>query len=260
MSEIKFKTEWLDQMRRLSKCGSPEDIDCFYDRLKHFLETGERIPGTDLAEIVLAPIIAEIERDKDKHDKRVAAGKARWSSNAQAMVEQCSSTAQAEREERKREKKDIPPTPPIESKENKEIRESTDASVDNTNVLSPSLSCSEPEKSASEPAEPPLISLPLNNGTEWPVTTDMVTEWASLYPAVDVLQELRKMRGWLLSKPQNRKTPRGIRAFVTTWLSKEQDRGPKPTARSGTGQRRLTASEIAALPFIDPFAEIRGTS
>ena len=259
MADIKFKTEWLDQMRRLSKCGSPEDIDCFYDRLKHFLETGERIPGTDLAEIVLAPIIAEIERDKDKHDKRVAAGKARWSSNAQAMVEQCSSNAQAEREERKREKKDIPPTPPIESKENKEIRESTDASVDNTNVLSPSLSCSEPEKSASEPAEPPLISLPLNNGTEWPVTTDMVTEWASLYPAVDVLQELRKMRGWLLSKPQNRKTPRGIRAFITTWLSKEQDRGPKQTARSGTGQRRLTASEIAALPMIDPFAEIRGT-
>lgn len=259
MAEIRLKTEWLDQMRRLSKCGSPEDIDCFYDRLKHYLETGERVPGTDLAEIVLAPIIAEIEREKDKHEKRVAAGKARWSSNAQTMLKQCSSNAQAEREERKREKKDIPPTPPIESKENKEIRESTDASVDNTNVLSPSLSCSEPEKSASEPAEPPLISLPLNNGTEWPVMTDMVTEWSSLYPAVDVLQELRKMRGWLLSKPQNRKTPRGIRAFVTTWLSKEQDRGPKPTARSGTGQRRLTASEIAALPLIDPFAEIRGT-
>ena len=121
------------------------------------------------------------------------------------------------------------------------------------------MSCSEPEKSASEPAEPPLISLPLNNGTEWPVTTDMVTEWSSLYPAVDVLQELRKMRGWLLSKPQNRKTQRGIRVFITTWLSKEQDRGPKQTARSGTGQRRLTATEIAALPMIDPFAEIRGT-
>ena len=262
MSEIKFKTEWLDQMRRLSKCGSPEDIDCFYDRLKHYLETGERVPGTDLAEIVLIPIIAEIEREKDKHDKRVEAGRKGGNpllnhslTNAKAEVNQSLS----KREEREREKKDIPPIPPIESKEIRERRESTDASVDISNDISPSLSCSEPEKSASEPAEPPLISLPLNNGTEWPVTTGMVAEWSSLYPAVDVLQELRKMRGWLLANPKNRKTPRGVRSFITTWLSKEQDRGPRPNARSGTGQRRLTASEIAALPIIDPFAEIRGT-
>ena len=252
MSEIKFRTEWLDQMRRLSKCGSPEDIDCFYDRLKHYLETGERIPGTDLAEIVLAPIIADIEREKDKHEKRVAAGKARWSSNAQAVVEQCSSNAQAEKEIKEKEKN--------QKKENTE-KEYTDASVANTysniaSVLAPSLSCPELVETTSEPA---LITLPLNDGSEWPVTTEMVTEWSSLYPAVDVMQELRNMRGWCLAKPKNRKTQRGIRAFIATWLSKEQDRGPKPTARSGTPQRRLTASEIAALPFVDPFAEIRGT-
>ena len=252
MSEIKFRTEWLDQMRRLSKCGSPEDIDCFYDRLKHYLETGERIPGTDLAEIVLAPIIADIEREKDKHEKRVAAGKARWSSNAQAVVEQCSSNAQAEKEIKEKEKN--------QKKENTE-KEYTDASVANTysniaSVLAPSLSCPELVETTSEPA---LITLPLNDGSEWPVTTEMVTEWSSLYPAVDVMQELRNMRGWCLAKPKNRKTQRGIRAFIATWLSKEQDRGPKPTARSGTPQRWLTASEIAALPFVDPFAEIRGT-
>ena len=262
--KFEFRTEWLSQIALLAKCGTFMDVESFCKGLEHIVLGDEDVfEITDMAALVLGPIHQEIKKQNELRERRSAAGRKGGNpllnhslTNAKAEVNQSLS----KREERKREKKDIPPTPPIESKENKEIRESTDASVDNTNVLSPSLSCSEPEKSASEPAEPPLISLPLNNSTEWPVTTDMVTEWSSLYPAVDVLQELRKMRGWLLSKPQNRKTPRGIRAFVTTWLSKEQDRGPKPTARSGTGQRRLTASEIAALPFIDPFAEIRGTS
>jgi len=250
MSEIKFKTEWLDQLRRLSKCGREEDIDCFYDRLLHYVKTGEKIPGTDLAEMVLAPIIAEMEQEKAKHDKRVAAGKARWSSNAQAMVEQCSSNAKAKKEIEKKEKK--------QKKVKTEKEYITDASVDNTNVLSPSLSCTEPENSASVPAEPPVITLPLNDGTEHPVTAADITEFSSLYPAVDVLQELRNMRGWILGNPQRRKTKRGIRAFITTWLSKEQDKGPKQVARSGTTyQRRLTPEEVAALPAIDPFAELR---
>ena len=141
--------------------------------------------------------------------------------------------------------------------ENKREEYITDASVDNTNVLSPSLSCSEPEKSASEPAEQPVITLPLNDGSEFPVFPDMVSEFSALYPAVDVLQEFRKMRGWILGKPERRKTKRGIRAFITTWLSKEQDRGPRQVARSGTTQRRLTPEEVAALPAIDPFAILR---
>lgn len=249
MSEIKFKTEWLTQIALLANCGTPDDVAdlcCAIQRASQGLPVNEMSP---LTETLFTPIAESIEADRRLSKTR---SEARTKNNKTTTKSDKTST-KIDKEERETEK---------EKNQKKEITEKediTDASVDNTNVLSPSLSCSEPEKSVSEPAEPPLISLPLNNGTEWPVTTDMVTEWASLYPAVDVLQELRKMRGWLLSKPQNRKTPRGIRAFVTTWLSKEQDRGPKPTARSGTGQRRLTASEIAALPMIDPFAEIRGT-
>lgn len=73
-----------------------------------------------------------------------------------------------------------------------------------------------------------VISLPLNDGSEFPVCQDMISEFSCLYPAVDVMQELRNMRGWLLNNPKNRKTRSGIRRFINSWLSREQD---KPKAR-----------------------------
>ena len=72
---------------------------------------------------------------------------------------------------------------------------------------------------------PPVIFLPLNDGTEYPISQEQCHEWAGLYPAVDVIQQLRQMRGWLIANPANRKTKRGINAFIVRWLAKEQDRG-----------------------------------
>lgn len=90
-------------------------------------------------------------------------------------------------------------------------------------------------------SEPPVITLPLNDGTEYPVTESDVEGWKVSYPAVDVMQQLRNMREWLLSNPTRRKTKTGIRRFVTTWLAREQDRGGtrgQPAARSGTTERQ----------------------
>lgn len=99
----------------------------------------------------------------------------------------------------------------------------------------------------------PLIGLPLNDGSEHPVTQEDFNEYAALYPAVDVMQELRDMRGWLLANPSRKKTKRGIKAFIRTWLSKEQDR---PTARSGTKTtKQMTAEEILAIPTFNPWTE-----
>lgn len=72
---------------------------------------------------------------------------------------------------------------------------------------------------------PPAITIPLIGGIEHPVTTEQLSEWASAYPAVDVMQELREMRTWSLANPAQRKTPKGVNAFVVRWLGKEQDKG-----------------------------------
>ena len=243
------KTEWLDQMRRLAKCGSAEDIDSFYDALGHYLESGERTQGTDLAEMVLAPIISDMEHEKDKHEKRVAAGKARWSSNAQAMVEQCSSNAQAKKEIKEKEKK--------QNKENTE-KEVYASSVDNTcnnnsNVLSPSDACAEP-KIDSAPEAPPIASLLLNDGTEFAVTQDIYDRLARTYPAVDTMQQLREIENWCFSNPKNRKTRNGVMRFINSWFSREQDKGLVPKYRQRNQQPpRLTAEEIYNLPAISPW-------
>lgn len=81
-----------------------------------------------------------------------------------------------------------------------------------------------------------IITLQLNTGEEWPVLSSDLSEWAELYPAVDVMQCLRNMKGWLLSNPTKRKTSRGIKRFITTWLQKEQDKGGTQGFKSAYNQ------------------------
>lgn len=71
----------------------------------------------------------------------------------------------------------------------------------------------------------PEITLTLNDKSQYPIYSEQIDEWSKLYPAVDVHQQLRNMKGWLDSNPTKRKTKSGILSFITRWLSKEQDSG-----------------------------------
>ncbi len=84
------------------------------------------------------------------------------------------------------------------------------------------IDCTEPEKSALVPA---VIELALNDKTFYPITQQDIDDWTELYPAVNVMQELRKMKGWCDSNSTKRKTSRGIKRFITNWLAREQDKG-----------------------------------
>lgn len=70
-----------------------------------------------------------------------------------------------------------------------------------------------------------VISLLLNDGTEYGVEQEAIEKWENLYPAVNVMQELRKMAGWLDANRTRRKTRRGIEKFINGWLAREQDKG-----------------------------------
>lgn len=104
--------------------------------------------------------------------------------------------------------------------------------------------CTEPQSAS----VPPVVELPLNDGSQYGVTEEQVKEWASLYPAVDVMQQLRNMKGWLLANPKKRKTKAGVLRFVTAWLSREQDKGgtlngqqkrPEPLAGAGDTPEKI---------------------
>lgn len=76
--------------------------------------------------------------------------------------------------------------------------------------------------------QPPFIQLPLNDNSLFDISNEFVKEMTTLYPNVNIEQELRNMKGWLIGNPTKRKTKRGINRFITSWLSKAQDRGYTP--------------------------------
>ncbi len=88
---------------------------------------------------------------------------------------------------------------------------------------------SKPNQSNGGGAEPEEASaaapaIPLADGSEYCVKVKELAEWKKAYPAVNVEQELGEMRAWCLSNPTLRKTKKGVRRFINTWLSKEQDK------------------------------------
>ena len=92
--------------------------------------------------------------------------------------------------------------------------------------------CAEPQAADA----PPVISLPLNDGTFFDVSENDRAKWLQLYPNVDVLQQLRNMAGWCDANPSKRKTRNGIKRFITSWLAREQDKGRGPVAPAQQGK------------------------
>jgi len=73
----------------------------------------------------------------------------------------------------------------------------------------------------------PTIILPCLSNYNHPIYEEDIEHYKELYPAVDIITELKKMLGWLEANPSNKKTKNGIKAFISRWLSKCQDRAPK---------------------------------
>ncbi|HHA2463190.1 TPA: hypothetical protein ACOENH_001567, partial [Stenotrophomonas maltophilia] len=91
-----------------------------------------------------------------------------------------------------------------------------------------------------EPASPVAVSFLLNDGKEFEITEAQVREFAELYPAIDVLQQLRAIKAWTISNPKNRKTRSGAMRFVNSWLSRAQNQAPtKPVATQAPSKGAL---------------------
>lgn len=90
----------------------------------------------------------------------------------------------------------------------------------------------EPTVIGTEPQASPVLTIPLNDGTEYAISAEYADEMQKLYPAVDVLQQFRSMRAWCLNNPERRKTKRGVKAFINRWLSSEQDKSAAKTQQN----------------------------
>ena len=94
------------------------------------------------------------------------------------------------------------------------------------------FSSAELEKNSSSPdqeipTEVFIFKIPLNDKTEFGITQKDYDKWQDTFPAVDVMAQLKRMALWCDDNPKNRKTSRGVRKFISSWLSKEQDRAQR---------------------------------
>lgn len=126
---------------------------------------------------------------------------------------------------------DVPTTVPTEIENRDRDKEIRDKSLDkDTDIEDTEDSCAEPETVSA----PPIISIILNDKTFFDVFSEDYNRWCELYPAVNVMQELRKMSSWSTGNPKRRKTKSGIRRFINAWLSKEQDKGGQYRYQGGS--------------------------
>lgn len=114
--------------------------------------------------------------------------------------------------------------------------------------LAPSAVRSEP---ALDPATGRPLTIPINTGAEHPVTEDDLGEYRRLFPAVDLHRELLLARRWCLDNPTKRKTARGVRAFLTRWLEKAQDRAPGRLLQPVHGGSREASRPLSAVDRVN---------
>jgi predicted phage replisome organizer len=113
--------------------------------------------------------------------------------------------------------------------------------IDNNTILPGAETPPDPPKPPKQkkPSSPVVISILLNDKTEYQITEADVAAWQELYQAVNIMQELRKMKGWADANPSKRKTRGGIKRFINGWLAKEQDKhhGPQGGGQNGAASQ-----------------------
>jgi len=92
-------------------------------------------------------------------------------------------------------------------------------------------SCTGPSALVPADAEDPLlITFPTNRfnttGEVFEVRQSLFAQMAELYPGIEnIAQQFRSMAGWLLANEKKRKTLKGMKTFINSWLSREHNRG-----------------------------------
>ncbi|MCK4621073.1 MAG: hypothetical protein KAT62_02540 [Desulfuromonadales bacterium] len=109
-----------------------------------------------------------------------------------------------------------------------------------------------PGAEEAHPSETTVLTIPTisfnTQGEVFSITSPMITEWQDTYPLMDVDQELKRAIQWARDNPGKRKTLKGMKRYLGSWLSRRHDKGyANENARGnfGTGknQGRLSAGD-----------------
>lgn len=79
---------------------------------------------------------------------------------------------------------------------------------------------------------------------DWQPEDSDIIAWQRAYPAIDVHQELAAMESWCDANPSRRKTAKGIKRFVNSWLARAQDKGGSPQAKAKSSNTSIRNKSI----------------
>lgn len=93
--------------------------------------------------------------------------------------------------------------------------------------------------------------LPLIDNTLYQISEDKVKEWQQVYQAIDVKNELEKMKCWLNANPKNRKTRKGVERFIVAWLNRSQDKAPRVITTEQIDEGKISETNQVPTQEID---------
>jgi hypothetical protein len=110
-------------------------------------------------------------------------------------------------------------------------------------VPSKETSCGETDADPdSETSDPCVLEFPCDGPVKtWQLRQSLFDELSRDFPSLNVLEQARSSLAWLKADPARRKTAKGMRRFLTGWLSKSQNSGQ---ARAGPAQYAASRPEL----------------
>lgn len=84
----------------------------------------------------------------------------------------------------------------------------------------------------------------LINGERYQVDDADVLAWQKAYKNCDVHAELLSMESWLDANPSRRKTKRGIKRFIDSWLKRANQVGGSTGKLQRPGQQSLSSRDL----------------
>ena len=144
------------------------------------------------------------------------------------------------------------PTKTQDKEEDKDKDKDKDKDYDK-DISEADASCGKRRGSRPSPPEPTPseFEIPLNDGTSYNVPLENIAVYKTLYPAVDVEQEIRNMIGWSLNNPTKKKTRSGIKRFIGSWLQGEQNKGKRGGGYSDSKKSVPTSLQYEQRTYTD---------
>jgi len=71
---------------------------------------------------------------------------------------------------------------------------------------------------------------------EWRLSKELLAEFQTTYPAIDVLQECKNARMWCVANTGRRKTYSGMAKFLNSWIARAQNRGGSDATKPRYGK------------------------